>query len=91
MRGPLTSLVLVKGWQLAENRDPVVKLDRGFWTATAVIVLLGIVAIFFWVYAPITNLMPEAVDRARQIDLLYRFLAASGTALLIAVFGYILI
>jgi len=67
-----------------------VKLDRGFWTATAVIVLLGLVAIFFWVYAPITGLMPEAVDRARQIDLLYRFLAASGTALLIAVFGYIL-
>lgn len=65
-------------------------LDRGFWTATAVIVLLGLVAIFFWVYAPITNLMPEAVDRAVQIDLLYRFLAASGTALLIAVVGYIL-
>ncbi len=75
---------------MAENRDPVVRLDRGFWTATAVIVLLGIAAIFFWVYVPITGLMPEAVDRARQIDLLYRFLAASGTALLIAVIGYIM-
>lgn len=64
-------------------------LDRGFWTATAVIVLLSIVAILFWVFAPITNMMPEAVDRAAQIDLLYRFLAASGTALLVAVFGYI--
>ncbi len=78
------------GWQLAENRDPVVHLDRGFWTATAVIVLLGLIAIAFWVLAPITKLMPEAVDRARQIDLLYRFLAASGTALLVAVIGYIL-
>ncbi len=64
-------------------------LDRGFWTATAVIVLLGLAAILFWVFVPITGLMPEAVDRARQIDLLYRFLAASGTALLVAVFGYI--
>jgi cytochrome c oxidase subunit 2 len=74
---------------LAENRDPAVHLDRGFWTATAVIVLLALVAIAFWVMAPITKLMPEAVDRARQIDLLFRFLAASGTALLVAVFGYI--
>jgi cytochrome c oxidase subunit 2 len=75
---------------LAENRDPVVHLDRGFWTATAVIVLLSIAGIFWWVYAPIQSIMPEAVDRARQIDLLYRFLAASGTALLVAVIGYIL-
>ena len=75
---------------MAENRDPVVKLDRGFWTATAVIVALGIVAIFWWIYAPIQSIMPEAVDRAQQIDLLYRFLAASGSALLIAVIGYIL-
>jgi cytochrome c oxidase subunit 2 len=66
-----------------------VHLDRGFWTATAIIVLLGVAAILFWVFVPITGLMPEAVDRARQIDLLYRFLAASGTALLIAVLGYI--
>ncbi|HET9097774.1 MAG TPA: cytochrome c oxidase subunit II [Candidatus Baltobacteraceae bacterium] len=65
-------------------------LDRGFWTATAVIVLLSIAAILFWVFVPITGIMPEAVDRAAQIDSLYRFLAASGTALLVAVFGYIL-
>lgn len=64
-------------------------LDRGFWTATAIIVALSIAAILFWVFVPITGIMPEAVDRARQIDLLYRFLAASGTALLVAVFGYI--
>lgn len=65
-------------------------LDRSFWTATAVIVALSIAVILFWVFAPIQSLMPEAVDRARQIDLLYRFLAASGSALLVAVFGYIL-
>lgn len=75
---------------MAENRDPAVQVGRGFWAVTAVIVLLGLAAIFFWVNAPITKLMPEAVDRARQIDLLYRFLAASGSALLIAVIGYIL-
>lgn len=57
---------------------------------SAVIVLLGVAGILFWIYVPITGLMPEAVDRAVQIDLLYRFLAASGTALLVAVIGYIL-
>jgi cytochrome c oxidase subunit 2 len=74
---------------LAENRDPVVHLDREFWTATAVILLLSVLAILFWVFVPITGLMPEAVDRAQQIDLLYRFLAASGSGLLVAVFGYL--
>lgn len=64
-------------------------LDRGFWTATAVIVVLSIAAILFWIFVPITGIMPEAVDRAAQIDLLYRFLAASGSGLLVAVFGYI--
>ncbi len=65
-------------------------LDRGFWTITAVIVVLGLIAIFFWTYAPIQQVMPEAVDRAAQIDLLFRFLAASGTALFIMVLGYLL-
>lgn len=65
-------------------------LDRGFWTATAIIVALSALAIIFWALAPITSVMPEAVNRAQQIDLLFRFLAATGTALWIAVLGYIL-
>lgn len=65
-------------------------LDRGFWLATGVIVIVSLIAIAWWVLAPITALMPEAVDRAQQIDLLFRFLAASGTALLVIVFGYLI-
>ncbi len=34
--------------------------------------------------------MPEAVDRAHQIDVLFRFLSASGTALFVIVVGYLL-
>jgi len=67
-----------------------VHLDRGFWTATAVIAILALAAIAWWIVAPIQSLMPEAVDRAAQIDLLFRFLAASGTALLAIVLGYLI-
>lgn len=75
---------------MQENRDPAVHLDRGFWTVTAVIGVLALLAIVFWVVAPIQNVLPEAVDRAAQIDLLFRFLAATGTALWIGVLGYII-
>jgi cytochrome c oxidase subunit 2 len=67
-----------------------VHLDRGFWIATGIIAILSLCAIAWWILAPIQGLMPEAVDRAQQIDLLFRFLAASGTALLVIVFGYLL-
>ncbi|MFN2448382.1 MAG: cytochrome c oxidase subunit II [Candidatus Baltobacteraceae bacterium] len=65
-------------------------LDRGFWTITGVIVLLAIASVLYWAYAPITSIMPEAVDRAQQIDLLFRFLAGTGFALGFAVIGYLL-
>jgi cytochrome c oxidase subunit 2 len=51
---------------------------------------VGLLAIAWWALAPIQSLMPEAVDRAAQIDVLFRALAASGTALLVLVFGYVL-
>jgi cytochrome c oxidase subunit 2 len=82
--------LLFWGSILQENRDPAVHLDRGFWIATGVIAILALIAIAWWIVAPIQNLMPEAVDRAHQIDVLFRFLAASGTALLVIVFGYLL-
>jgi cytochrome c oxidase subunit 2 len=75
---------------LQENRDPLVHLDRGFWIATGVIVIVGIAGIVWWIVAPIQALMPEAVNRAQQIDLLFRFLSASGTFLLALVIGYLL-
>jgi cytochrome c oxidase subunit 2 len=67
-----------------------VHLDRSFWLVTLVIAVLALMAIAWWIVAPIQNLMPEAVDRAHQIDVLFRFLAASGTALFIIVLGYLL-
>lgn len=57
---------------------------------TAILVVLGVLSIFWWIYAPIGKIMPEAVDRAAQIDLLFRFLAASGTALFIYVLGILI-
>jgi len=75
---------------LPENRDPVVHLDRGFWIVTAVLGVLAVLAIVWWIVAPIQSLMPEAVDKAQEIDALFRFLAATGTALWILVCGYVL-
>lgn len=57
---------------------------------TAVLTVLALVVIFWWIWAPITSIMPEAVDKAQQIDALYRFLAASGSALFVYVLGYII-
>lgn len=75
---------------MPENRDPVVHLDRQFWIVAAVLGVLALISIFWWVWAPITSIMPEAVDKAQQIDALFRFLAASGTALFIFICGYVL-
>jgi cytochrome c oxidase subunit 2 len=75
---------------LPENRDPVVHLDRQFWIVTAVLAVLALMTILWWVWAPITSIMPEAVDKAQQIDALFRFLAASGSALFVFICGYVL-
>jgi cytochrome c oxidase subunit 2 len=74
---------------LLENRDPVVHVDRGFWSVTALLSVLSLCAIAWWIVAPITGIMPEVVDKAGQIDQLFRFLAASGSALFIFVAGYL--
>ena len=57
---------------------------------SAGLIVLAVLAILWWTFAPINSIMPEAVDRARQIDLLFRFLAASGTALFIYVLGILI-
>ncbi len=75
---------------LPENRDPVVHLDRQFWIVTAVLAVLAVLSIVWWIWAPIAAIMPEAVDKAQQIDALFRFLAATGTALWIFICGYVL-
>ncbi|HEY8312923.1 MAG TPA: cytochrome c oxidase subunit II [Candidatus Baltobacteraceae bacterium] len=74
-----------------ENRDPAVRLDRGFWLVTLLLAVLAAIGIVYWaLLAPITSWLPEAVDKAQQIDSLSRFLMASGTALFIFVAGYLL-
>ena len=52
---------------MVENRDPAVRLDRGFWMATAVLTVLALIVIFWWVYAPITAIMPEAMNAAHRV------------------------
>ena len=75
---------------MQQHKDPPVRLGSDFWIVTAVIVVLAILSIVYWAYAPIDSWMHEAVDRAAQIDLLFRFLAGTGCALAFAVLGYIL-
>lgn len=75
---------------MSENREPVVHLDRSFWWVTAILAVLSILSILAWLAAPISSWLPEAVDKAKQIDELFRFLAASGTVLFIFICGYLL-
>ena len=57
---------------------------------TGIIAVLALLSIWFWTTVDMQKVMPEAVDRARQIDVLFRFLAASGFALFFGVMGYLL-
>ena len=75
---------------MIEDKGPAVSLDRNFWVVTLLLTVLAIAGIWFWIVAPITAWLPAAVDKADQIDELFRFLAASGTALFIFVGGYVL-
>jgi cytochrome c oxidase subunit II len=67
-----------------------VGLDRGFWTATAVLGILAVASIVFWYTFPLETYLPAAIVTARQVDTLFRFMAATGSALWIFVAGYLL-
>ena len=76
---------------MVENRAAAVSLGRGFWTVTAVLALLSIVGIIYWVTAPMDRVMPVvAAQPGEQVDALLRFMSASGTALFIFVAGYLI-
>jgi cytochrome c oxidase subunit II len=75
---------------LVENRAEPVRLDGGFWGATAVLTLLAVAAIVFWYVFPIDRYLPEAIVTARQVDTLFRFMAATGSALYVFVAGYLI-
>lgn len=64
--------------------------DRSFWLVTAVLTVLSVISIVLWASPSLTPFIPEAVDKAEQIDRLLRFLAAAGSALFIFVVGYII-
>jgi cytochrome c oxidase subunit 2 len=74
---------------LVENRAQPAALGRGFWTATAILAALSIASIVFWATFPIEKYLPEAIVTARQVDVLFRFMAATGSALWIFVAGYL--
>ena len=65
-------------------------LGRGFWTLTAVLAALAVASIVFWYTFPIEQYLPAAIVTARQVDTLFRFMAATGSALYIFVGGYLL-
>lgn len=72
---------------IAEQRT---ELGRGFWVVTAILTVLSIGAIVFWSLFPLETYLPAAIVTARQVDHLFRFMAASGSALWIFVAGYLL-
>jgi cytochrome c oxidase subunit 2 len=74
---------------LVENRAQPAALGRGFWTATAILALLSVAAIVFWTTFPLEKYLPEAIVTAHQVDVLFRFMAATGSALWIFVAGYL--
>jgi cytochrome c oxidase subunit 2 len=74
---------------LVENKAQSVGFGRGFWTATAVLAMLSIAAIVFWSTFPLETYLPAAIVTARQVDHLFRFMAATGSALWIFVAGYL--
>jgi len=75
---------------LVENRAQPAGLGRGFWGATSVLAILALGAIAFWATFPLEKYLPAAIVTARQVDFLFRFMAATGSALYIFVAGYLI-
>ena len=57
---------------------------------TAILTVLAIASIVFWYVFPLERYLPAAIVTARQVDTLFRFMAATGSALYIFVAGYLL-
>ncbi len=66
------------------------RLGRGFWMVTALLAVLGVAGIVFWYVFPLERYLPAAIVTARQVDTLFKFMAATGTALYIFVCGYLI-
>jgi cytochrome c oxidase subunit 2 len=57
---------------------------------TAVLAVLGAIGFAFWYWFPLEQYLPAAIVTARQVDTLFRFMAATGTALYIFIAGYLI-
>jgi cytochrome c oxidase subunit 2 len=75
---------------LVEQKAQSAQLGRGFWAATAVLTVLAVAAIVFWYVFPLERYLPAAIVTARQVDTLFRFMVATGSALWIFVAGYLI-
>ncbi len=75
---------------LVESSAQPIRLGRGFWIATAILAVLAAAAAYFWYTFPIEQYLPAAIVTARQVDRLFRFMAATGSALYIFVVGYLI-
>ncbi|MDP9024537.1 MAG: cytochrome c oxidase subunit II [Candidatus Eremiobacteraeota bacterium] len=75
---------------MVENSSAV-RLDRGFWTVTAVFAVLSVFAFIFWYSTNALSfvLPPVGAQPGEDIDALFRFMAAFGSALFIFVAGYL--
>ncbi|HMF27315.1 MAG TPA: cytochrome c oxidase subunit II, partial [Candidatus Cybelea sp.] len=73
---------------MVEQTQPA-GLGRGFWTVTAILAVLAVASIVFWARFPLESYLPAAIITARQVDLLFRFMAATGNALWIFIAGYL--
>ena len=52
---------------------------------TAILTVLAIASIVFWYVFPLERYLPAAIVTARQVNTLFRFMAATGSALYIFV------
>ncbi len=75
---------------MVENTVQPVRFGRGFWTVTTILGLLAAGSIVFWYEFPLEKYLPAAIVTARQVDTLFRFMAATGSALYIFVAGYLI-
>jgi cytochrome c oxidase subunit 2 len=75
---------------LVDDKAQPIGLGRGFWTATAILAILAVASIVFWYVFPLEQYLPAAIVTARQVDRLFRFMAATGSALWIFVAGYLI-
>ncbi|HEY6325681.1 MAG TPA: cytochrome c oxidase subunit II transmembrane domain-containing protein, partial [Candidatus Cybelea sp.] len=75
---------------MVENSAQSARPDRVFWTVTAILGILAAASIVFWYEFPLEKYLPAAIVTARQVDTLFRFMAATGSALYIFIAGYLI-